>query len=138
MSNFSTLKGKILAIATANSLVSSGFDYDSPTVDDTPCVLVVPSGNEADYATTAHNKRWYAFTVTILVPYDPQGAQSAEITLLEVVDSLIDDFDQDFTLTGSALMMTASPSAWGYQQRERLYRTATINLKCMTQFNVTA
>jgi hypothetical protein len=138
MSTFSDLKAKILAIAQANAKVNVAYDYDVPRIDQTPAVLVVPSGNESSYATVKHDRRMYAFLVTILVPYDAEGAEGAEDTLVEVVDSLLDDLDNDYTLTGSCLMMTAAPSAWGYQEREKIYRVATINLKCMTYFQVTS
>lgn len=133
MSTFAAIKAKIVAIAAANSKVNLAVDYDKPTFEKTPAVMVVPSGNEADFATAVHNRRNYAFTVTILVPYDPQGADDAESTLVDVVDSLLAAFDADITLTASCLMMSAAPSAWGFQERERVYRVATINLKCMTQ-----
>lgn len=137
MSSFSTIKQKIVDIVDANALISEVQNYDKPAFETTPAATVVPSGNEAEYATTAHNNRMYAFTVTIYVPADAQGISDAEATLVEIIDSLIDDFDQNFTLTGTVLKMTAAPSAWGYDQREQLYRFATINLKCMTRFDVT-
>lgn len=130
------LKAKIVAIVQANPLVSVVYDYDKPNVDSTPAAIVVPSGNESDYATTASNRRTYAFQITLLVPFDAQGAESAEDTLVGIMDTLLDDFDEDGQLTGSCLMMTAAPSAWGYQGREVLYRVATINLKCDVYVNV--
>lgn len=137
MSTFSSIKAKIVTIVDANAKVAEVHNYDKPTFDSSPAAIVVPSGNESDFITTAHNKRRYSFVVTLLVPYDPQGASSAESTLVDLVDDLIDDFDQDCTLGGEVLMMTAAPSAWGYQQREKLYRVATIALKCDAYFNVT-
>lgn len=135
MSNFSNLKTKIAAIVSANTYINEVSVYDKPAFSSSPAATVVPSGNASDYATSVDNNRMYAFTVTILVPYDAEGAANAESTLTEIIDSLLDDFDQDFTLSGSCLLMTAAPSEWGWQEREVLYRVATIALRCKVYVN---
>jgi|TARA_Y100000310_G_C20652578_1_gene800253 hypothetical protein len=137
MALFSTIKTKVTTICSDNSLINEAFNYDKPRFDKTPACTVVPSGNEALFEDTANNRRIYAFTITIFVPWDAHGATDAEDTMVDVLDSLLDDFDKDFTLTGSAIMVDAAPSAWGYQEREKLYRTAQINLKVKTLFDVT-
>lgn len=137
MNDFSTLKAKIKTILQSETTINVVYDYDRPNIEKSPAAMVVPSGNDSDYVSTVHNRRSYAFVVKVMVPLDPAGMETAESTLVGIIDSLIDKFDQDFTLTGSCLMMTAAPSAWGYEEREILYRVATINLKCKTNFNVT-
>lgn len=135
--SFSTIKTKLVALVQTSSLVSAVYDYDKPTFENSPIVTIVPSGNESDFGTVMDNARTYAFTVTVMVALDPSGNQTAESTLVGIIDDLLDRFDNDVTLTGEVLRMDASPSAWGYQTREKLYRVATINIKCFSYYRIT-
>jgi hypothetical protein len=137
MANFSSLKAKIKTILDANTKINQSYDYDAPKLQSFPCAVLVPSGNASDYDTTTENMRTYAFQVRLYIPMDSRGVEQAESTLTELIDELIDDFDQNVTLDGECLMMTAAPSEWGYEERDKWFRMATINLSCKVHFDTT-
>jgi hypothetical protein len=137
MSTFATLKAKVVTICSNNSYINVAYNYERSRIGKTPAAVIIASDNASDYDTTSQNMRTYGFTVKILVPWDAKGAEAAESTLVEVIDSLLDDFDNDFTLTGSALMVEAAPSAWGWEERDKIYRVATINIRAKAHYEVT-
>lgn len=140
MAEFSTLKTKILAHVTAQTAYfasGSVFAYE-PAVESVvadPWAVVIASGNENDYISTAENRRRYAFTVRIFVERG-SDQETAETKLMGIVEALLEAFDEDFTLTSSALYLTAAPSAWGYLLREKEYRYAEIRLVAKTDVSV--
>lgn len=107
-----------------------GIEYD-------PFCTVTASDNASDYGNTAENKRRYAFIVRIYLERNTRGASESESALTTIVDAMLDAFDQDFTLTGSALMVEATPSRWEYAQGTKEYRVATINIRAMVWFDTT-
>ena len=141
MADFATLKAKIKAIVIANTnFVSKSvftFEPELEKLEDDPFAIIIASGNESDFANTSENRRTYAFKIRIFVDRS-RGNEEAEDVLEEIVDSLIDSFDQDYTLTSSALIALAAPSAWGYVSSTKEYRIAEINLQAKTDFDVTA
>ena len=140
MADFATLKSKIVTIIQNETDLDSEsvFGYE-PNIGDPlqdPFAIVIPSGNENEYITTSENRRTYAFMVRLFCEVSNRGKEATETLLTEMVDSVIDALDQDWNLTGSALLMTASPSAWGYIEADRIYRTADIKLLVKTDFSV--
>lgn len=142
MADFSTLLTKIKAkVAAQTNYFAQGsvFDYepDVGLVTQDPWATVIPSGNENDFASTMENKRSYGFLIRVFVERNTRGNDNAETLLRTIIDVLLDAFDQDYTLTGTALMVSASPSKWGYVQREKEYRVAEILIQAKTWFDVT-
>lgn len=70
---------------------------NSPTIKFSgfPAAHVMPSDNEADYETTTENVRTYAFHVRIFFETKQTAIGDALTALEEVVDSVIDKFDQE-------------------------------------------
>lgn len=142
MADFSTIKTAIIAklnaqtsyFGTAGDQVY-GYEPEVENVIKDPFAVVIPSGNENDYNSSTENRRMYAYTVRIFVQRDGRAA-AAEALLTDMVAALIDAFDQDYTLGGTVLYLTAAPSAWGYLQREKEYRSAEIKLVAKTDFSV--
>ena len=60
-----------------------------------PAAHVVPSNNEADYETTTENVRTYAFTVRVFYETKQTSVEDAYMALGEVVDNILDLFDQE-------------------------------------------
>lgn len=144
MADFSTLRALIAAKAAETMNVESGsvFEYE-PELDDVeadPFVTVTPSANENEYASTSENRREYAFMVRVFVARGTpsRGNADAETLLTQIVDDMIDLFDQDYTLSGNALLSLAAPSRWGYAMGTKEYRTAEITITAKTDFDVFA
>jgi len=98
-----------------------------------PAAHIVPSENSGDYETTSENIRTYAFTIRIFYETKNTSIDTAFTALEQVVDSVIDKFDQE-DLKGSAtrkvgislptgytfLNIFASPNVWGELTEEQL------------------
>jgi hypothetical protein len=66
-----------------------------------PAAHIIPSENSANYETTSENVRNYSFTVRIFYETKQTSIEDALVALEEIVDSVIDKFDQE-DLKGSA------------------------------------
>jgi len=128
-----------------NTLLSDVFDYEKIQTDTDPYAIIVPSGNESDFGTTEENVRTYAFKVMVFVSRKIRSEKEAERVMRTLIDSIIDDYDKDYTLEGvgvpektghTFLQVFASPSAWGYVGEEEQYRVATIELTCLTSVDL--
>ena len=61
----------------------------------------------------------------------------------DLVDTVLDDFDKDYTLTGivsetgkTVMKVEAMPSAWGYVESDGIYRCAEIIIKIHVYIDV--
>ncbi len=145
------LRKKIVAILDANDLIQTVYDYEVAEFAGDPCATVVASANESDYRTTTANRRFYAFSVMLWVKRgDPHSDADAENILIDLLDTVLDDFDRYYTLgtnspgaslvlpTGYTMIkMEALPSAWVYSTRETVYRGAEINIRIQMDVDVT-
>jgi hypothetical protein len=108
---------------------------DSPKIrfSGYPAAHVVPSENTNDYETTSENIRTYAFTVRVFYDTKETPIEDAFSALEEVVDNVIDAFDQEDLKGGSTrklgislpakytfLNVLASPGNWGELTEEQL------------------
>lgn len=104
-----------------------------------PSAHVIPSANESAYETTTENVRTYAFTIRVFYETKHTGVGEALSALEEVVDSILDLFDQE-DLKGSDtrtvginlpsgytfLNMWAIPSTWGEVSDQELIMSEII------------
>lgn len=126
------------SILTSNTLIQSVYDYERANAEGTPFATITPSANENDYATTTENRRVYAFLIRVFVERAGQSNYpQAETTTRSLVDSVLDDLDKNYQLTGltipagyTFLFMEAAPSQWGYVGREQEYRVAEVTVRC--------
>lgn len=98
-----------------------------------PSAHIVPSENTGDYETTKENTRTYAFTVRVFYETKQTTLENAFLALEEVVDSVIDAFDQE-DLKGATTRLLginlpakytfinifASPGLWGEMPEDQL------------------
>lgn len=98
-----------------------------------PAAHIVPSDNSADYETTTENVRTYAFIVRIFYETKTTSVEDALSALEEVVDSVLDLFDQEDQKGAAArtvgidlpsgytfLNIWAVPGTWGELPGEQL------------------
>lgn len=101
-----------------------------------PAAHIVPSDNEADYESTKENVRTYAFFIRIFFETKHGGIGNALDAMDEVVDEVLDLFDQEDQKGASTrtvglnlpsryqfLNIWATPSAWGEVVGEELIMT---------------
>jgi len=129
---------KIKSILDANTLVQETYDYEEIKFEGQPCAVVVPSDNNSDYSSNVDNERVYGVKVYLFVARGENYYKDSvcESVTRELVDSVLDDFDKNWQLSGielttgySMLYMEAAPSIWGYSNREMAYRMAQIDLR---------
>lgn len=142
---FKTLKDKIVSILQANTLLQEVWNYEVEKFSGDPACTVTPSANEGEYETTEENVRIYAFNIRLFVNRTLRTKKKADEVLVELVDSIIDDFDKNYTLTGitpptgyTFINTFVLPSRWGYAGREDEYRVAELILKCRVSVDLTA
>jgi len=97
-----------------------------------PSATVNPSDNSADYETTTENIRTYSFNVHVFYETKQTSVEDAFTALDEVVDSVIDLFDQEDQKGASRVVginlptgytflnIWATPSYWGEIPGEEL------------------
>lgn len=94
-----------------------------------PACYIVPTDSESNYDTTIENRRTYNFTVRIFykVGDSDSEVQEAYNAMRELVDEVLDTFDQDYTLSGinlpsgsDMLGVAALPSLWVYLEQVNL------------------
>lgn len=145
---FSTLIDKIVEILEANTLIAEVFNHEAEQLTGDPSVIVSPSGNESDYSTTSENVRVYAFSVKVFVKRKIEGTDrnpsDADRVLRTLIDSILDDFDKNYTFTGistptgyTMINVFALPSSWGYAGEIDEYRVSEIIIKCRINVDVT-
>lgn len=141
---FTTLIDKITSILTANDQIQEVFNYEVEKFNGDPAAVVIPSSNEGDYRTNKDNERIYAFSVRLYANRDVRNPKEADKVLRNLVHSVIDDFDKDYTFSGlscptgyTMINVFALPSAWGYAGREDEYRVAEVTVRCRVYVDVT-
>lgn len=137
------LKAKLKAMLVANTLIQEVFDYEVAKFNGDPVATLTPSANEAHYSSTTENRRVYAFIIRLFVDRTSRGDETCERITTTLVDTVIDDIDKDYTLTGivpptgyTMLFVEATPANWGYAGREEVYRVAEIVVKCHVDVDV--
>lgn len=114
------------------------FTYE-PRVGDVevdPFITITPSGNENEWVNNAENRRTYSFKIRVFIERQNRGNASADAAMRNIIDSLIDLFDLDYTIGGSVIMARAAPSAWAYVLGDKEYRSAEIVITCIADYEV--
>jgi len=144
------LINKIKTILEANTLIKEVYIYECEKFNGSPACSVTPSENASDYNTNEENIRLYSFHIRLFVNRSvaPAGSKpdfNADKVMRKLVDSVLDDFDKNYTLSGitnptgyTFINLFAVPSGWGYAGREDEYRAAEINLKCRVSVDLNA
>ncbi len=141
---FSTLRDKIVEILEAVDEVQDVFPYEAEQFEGDPACTVTPSSNEGDYNTTDENIRIYSFNIRAYVTRTKtRTKKEADEVLANLVDSIIDDFDKDYTFSGISMATGYTfinsfvlPSNWGYYGREAEYRYAELLIKCRVSVDI--
>ena len=94
-----------------------------------PACYIVPDDSSSTYDTTIENRRTYNFTVRLFyqVGSEDTDVQNAYNAMRALVDTVLDTFDQNYTLTGidlpsgyDLLGVAALPSLWVYLEQLNL------------------
>jgi len=141
MSDFPTLKAKLVTILEGLDDFDSAsvFNYQPELKDITkdPHAVVIASDLESDYGNTAENRREFSFVISVYVERKDRGESDAEALLGDIITDITNAIDQDYTLTGSAIMVKAMPGAWLYAKADKEYRVAQLRVTALTWYDTT-
>lgn len=131
---FSTIRTAIIdKINNDLTKIEVAYRTDRSSFSGFPAAVVSPSENEADYSSTADDKRVYAFKIRVYYPIKDESEQdSAEIALEEALDEMLDAFKERNALGSACEWLEPVPSVWQYEERgDGTYRMAELNLRCV-------
>lgn len=105
---YTILKNRIKTKLEGISKIQEVWDEPRLSFGGSPAAVVIPSDQESDYETTSENERVYAFRATIFqdIQYTDRegGIGSALDILYDLVDDVLDAFDQDQQLTSDGAL----------------------------------
>lgn len=127
-----------------NSLIGTGagklknvYDFHTGEFNGYPVATFEPSDVESDYETTEENIRKYIFRIVVHQEITKAGLDGSIDILADVVDAIIDAFDQDYTLGGVVDWLAAVPADWHiYDSPTGEVRAAEIRLVCNKSINI--
>jgi len=113
--------------------IQVAYRSDRSTLEGFPAAVVSPSENEADYSSTADDRRAYVFKVRVYYPIKDESEQeTADLALEEALDEMIDAFSQRGSLGAACDWITPVPSVWQYEERaDGIHRMAELTLRCV-------
>ncbi len=130
---------KLQTLTGSGQPVSVVYDYYTTDIAGYPCVMHEPGTVVASVEDTANNLR--AYNIDILVVHEI-GRTARDVALgrmVTITDAILDMFDQDFTLTGTARGgIEAVPGEFGQADMEDgpvLFNT--IRLACRDLIDIT-
>jgi len=146
--SYNILRGQIKTLLDAQTNIQEVKGYPTLKFNGYPAASVTPSDNDADYETTSENIRTYAFIVRVFYDTKAVGIEGGIDSLEEIVDDVIDAFDQE-DLKGSStrtlginlpsaytyINVWASPSVWAEVEGEDLVM-AEINVRVRISIDI--
>lgn len=147
------LNNKIKSKLEALSDIQVVYDYPWVSFDGYPAVTITPSDMESDYQTNQTNMRTYSFTLRAFMDIEivnqsnlkDKVSKTTEI-MRGLVDTIIDTFDSDETLTGISADMPSGktlvtvrpvPGRIVYFEEEKMM-IGEITLDCVVLFDTTS
>lgn len=140
-----TLKKRIEGLDNVQKV----YGYKAVDIDGWPAVMVVAANMDGEFTSTTENRRRYAFLIAVLqdigqqipnLEYDEMDKnEQAEEIIGTVVDDIINDFDNNFQLSGNAdaLFMGAANAEWGFINHSGgIAKACTIGVTIVSDYNV--
>ena len=141
--SWQTLRPQLKTLIDTISTISETVSYPKMKFGSYPAATVTPNENDAAYETNTENIRNYSFMVRVFYETKHTGIQSAIEALEEVIDSVIDKFDQE-DLKGATtrtvgislpsgytfINIWASPGAWfELPDEELIYAEVSVRVR---------
>ncbi len=102
-----------------------------------PSVTFEPSDMSSDFESNTQNLRKYVFTIYIHQEIENVSNDAAIGILCGVIDTLVQDFEEDFTLGGVVSYCSPVPVNWGvYEEAAGKVKYAEIKLECYVSTDI--
>lgn len=112
--SFVTLKAQVKTILENTDKFSEVVAYPKLNFVGYPSATITPAENESIYHTTDENQRIYAFAVRCFYETKDGGVENAIDALADLVDDVIDAFDQDSLKSSDRVVGKNLPSGYTY------------------------
>ena len=142
-SMYTRLRDRLLAKLQTISKIQDTTNNILLTFTGVPAVTITPSDQESVYETNQDNERIYGFNINLYYEFGEFGAKNSLNALFELVDEVLDEFDQDPTLTGISMptgyqMITVIPTFTTWEEvPERKLLKAIISTQVRISVDVT-
>jgi len=140
---FETLNTKIKAKLEGLAKIAVVYDYpiDMAKGDEIitgyPAAMFYPTENEGQFHDSCTNERHYVFAVYLIIERKTVSYEVAHNAMRNLVDDVIDAFDNDYSLSGSCKMVDAAPSMWGQLPQLDDALMAEVLVRCKVIYTIT-
>jgi hypothetical protein len=130
-SNFSTIKSYIKTKLEGINGLKYVYNYEKGDLSGYPACTIVGVSVISPLEDTCNNLREYVFKIRIFqeINENSRGADSAESIIDNLVDEVINKFDEDYHLGGN-VEMSGVTATLGWVDRELAMRVFELDLTC--------
>ncbi len=100
---YTVIKNKIKETLDGINKIQVTKDDPSEKFDGYPAAVIIPSPQDSERESSNRNQRFYAFKVSLFQDVQSVGLPAAMDTLYDLVDDVLNAFDQDETFSGISL-----------------------------------
>lgn len=135
---YSTIKTAIKTHLEAITGIENVYGYEKGNLDGYPAAVVTLKEINCEYETTTEDERKYVFNVKIYQEMDEDGvgAEAAEDRVEDLIDTVLDKFEDDYTLSGNCHKVNIRGVA-GYVDRGNSMRVLEFTLDCYVIYTLT-
>lgn len=135
---YSTLKNAIKTHLESISGIQVVYGYEKGELAGYPCAIVTLDSIGTRIESTTEDERKYSFKVKVLQEMvdDGAGAEEAESRVEALIDTILDTFEDDYTLSGNCFK-TEIEGVVGYVDRGYAMRVLEFTLNCYALYTLT-
>jgi len=139
---WANIKSKVKSKLESIDSIQEVQDYPTEEFNGFPAAVIETVRNESDFETTNENRRSYVFNIYLLQEIESKGVKKAREIIEEVVDDVMEAFDEDQQLSGISLpsneVMVISLPALSriYTSEKGKYMVGEVELKIITSFSI--
>jgi len=135
---YSDIKTAIKTNIEAITGIKNVYGYEKGDLDGYPSAVVLGESIECEYLSTNEDERKYTFKVKVYqeLEDDSLGASTAESTLEALIDSVLDKFGNDWTLSGLCHKVNIK-GIIGYVDRGINTRVLEFTIECYKVYTLT-
>jgi hypothetical protein len=127
----SAIGEKLQSLTGTGGPLAYVYDHHKLGLDGYPSVTFEPSSLQSEFGTTRENMRNYAFEVIVHQELATIWRDEAISTLVDATDTVIEAFDQDYSIGGTVDYLEAVPAEfWEITTEDSVIAYARITLKC--------
>lgn len=133
--NLTDISAKIAQKLNETQSIKAVYEYETSNPDGKyPMATVTAQGFDGEFASTAHNRRAFQFSIKVYQERQETsfGVAKAERVMREAVDEIITAFDMDTTLSGTVTYCAPVGADFSHEDREHDVRLANITLEAVT------